>query len=444
LRSPDRGSARALFAKELRELFASRSALLVALAAGPLVAHAFSTALDSYAEASGVPGGAAALTQAMSPLDGFVSPVFGAYSVIATLLFPFVAIRSVSAEKESGGHLLMLQGPHRVTTLIGVKFLVLMIAWVAIWTPGLVALGFWSAAGGHLDATETVGVLAGHFVRGTIVASLGIACAALAESGASASVLALGATLGAWAVDFTAAVRGGIVESIARFTPDSMLRTFEHGDVQLSVIAVAALLASTFLLAAVIQLDPSRPRIVRGVLLGAVVVEIVAALFPAAGLRATWDLSEDQRNSFHPADVAALATITTPVHVTVYLGPEDPRRADLERSVLRKLRRTLPKVTVTYAAQSATGLFEGPGSKYGEVWYEVGDRREMNRSSVESIALAPVYQLAGRAEPERGEATYPGYPLRVRASLWQLLVLAVAWPLAVLGGWLAFRRTNDA
>lgn len=444
MRSPEGGGTRALFAKELRELVASRSALLVALAAGPLVAHAFATALDSYAEASGVPGGAAALTQAMSPLDGFVSPVFGAYSVIATLLFPFVAIRSVSAEKDSGGHLLVLQGPHRVATLVGVKFVVLMLAWVAIWTPGVLALAFWAFAGGHLNATETVGVLAGHFVRGTIVASLGMACAALAESGASASVLALGATLGAWAIDFTAAVRGGIVESIAKFTPDSMLRTFEHGDVQASVIAVAALVASSFLIAAIVELEPARPRVVRWVLLGAVLVEIVAAAFPAAGMRATWDLSEDQRNSFHPADVAALATITAPVHVTVHLGPEDPRRADLERSVLRKLRRALPRATVTYAAQGATGLFEGPGSKYGEVWYEVGDRREMNRSSVESIALATVYQLAGRPEPARTESAYPGYPLRVRAAVWQILVLAAGWPLLVLGGWLAFRRTNDA
>ena len=136
--------------------------------------------------------------------------------------------------------------------------------------------------------------------------------------------------------------------------------------------------------------------------------------------------------------------MTAPVHVTVYLGPEDPRRADLERSVLRKLRRALPTATITYAAQSATGLFEGPGSKYGEVWYEVGDRREMNRSSVEAIALATVYHLAGRVEPARGESSYPGYPLRVRASWWQLLTLAVVWPLVVLGGWLAFRRANDA
>ena len=117
---------------------------------------------------------------------------------------------------------------------------------------------------------------------------------------------------------------------------------------------------------------------------------------------------------------------------------------DLERSVLRKLRRALPTATITYAAQSATGLFEGPGSKYGEVWYEVGDRREMNRSSVEAIALATVYHLAGRVEPARGESSYPGYPLRVRASWWQLLTLAVVWPLVVLGGWLAFRRANDA
>jgi ABC-type transport system involved in multi-copper enzyme maturation permease subunit len=187
---------RTLLGKELRELASSRAALFVALAAGPLVAHGYSTAMDAFAEASGVPGGPAALTQQLSPLDGFVSPTLGAYALLATLLFPFVAIRSVSAEKESGAHILTLQGAPRVPAIVMSKFVALLLVWVVLWVPGTLALAFWSGAGGHLAGPETVGVLFGHFARGAFVAALGICCAAAAESGASAAVLALAVTLG--------------------------------------------------------------------------------------------------------------------------------------------------------------------------------------------------------------------------------------------------------
>jgi hypothetical protein len=444
LRSPEAGGIGALVAKEWRELASSRALLFVAMAAGPLVAQAYGTSLDAYTEASGVPGGAAALTQALSPLDGFVSPVFGAYAVIATLLYPFVAIRAVAAEKESGAHALALQGGHHPITLVLVKFFVLLSAWVALWIPGIVALGLWSAAGGHLGMVETVGVLSGHFARGAFVAALGIACAAATESGASAAVLALAVTLGGWAVDFSASVRGGWVEALARYTPDAALRTFEHGDVQLGVIALSLVLTSTLLLLAVVWLEPARPRAMRWAIVGAVVVELVALAVPAASLRPTWDLSEDRRNSLATEDVALLRTITEPVRVTAYLGAEDPRRTDLEQNVFRKLRRAVPDFRVDYAARTSTGLFEGPSSKYGEVWYDVAGSRELNRSSAETTVLATIYGLAGRAVPDRAPATYPGYPLRARATTLQLIVVGLLWPLAILAGWVALRRGKQS
>src|SRR4051812_10979735 len=93
-RSPDamrdRSSSplRALIALELRELARARPTLLLLLIAGPLVGHAFSTAVATYAEASGGAGGAAALAQGLSPLDGLVVPTLGAYALIATLVLP--------------------------------------------------------------------------------------------------------------------------------------------------------------------------------------------------------------------------------------------------------------------------------------------------------------------------------------------------------------------
>ena len=104
-------SLRRTLAKEFRELLASRAYWLLLLLIGPLVGQAFITAVESYAEASGRGGQPAALAQGLSPLDGILVPTFGAYDLAVTLLFPFVAIRLISAEKESGALKLMLQSP---------------------------------------------------------------------------------------------------------------------------------------------------------------------------------------------------------------------------------------------------------------------------------------------------------------------------------------------
>src|ERR1700722_9171318 len=100
---------RALLVQQLRELASSRAYWLLLIMIGPLVGHAFITAVDTYAEASGIGGGPSALAQGLSPLDGIFVPALGAYDLAVTLLFPFVAIRMISGERESGAWKLMLQ-----------------------------------------------------------------------------------------------------------------------------------------------------------------------------------------------------------------------------------------------------------------------------------------------------------------------------------------------
>src|SRR5215217_1150153 len=100
-----------LIEKELRELTASRSYWLLLLVIGALVGHAFMTSVNLYAEASGIGGGPSALAQGLSPLEGIVVPTLGVYDLAATLLFPFVVIRLVAADKETGALSLVLQSP---------------------------------------------------------------------------------------------------------------------------------------------------------------------------------------------------------------------------------------------------------------------------------------------------------------------------------------------
>ena len=429
-----------LAAKEWRELLASRATLVFALCVGPLVGHAFATAVSLYGEASGAGGGPAALSQGLSPLDGIVVPTFGAYAIAAMLLFPFVAIRAVAAEKESGALSLLVQSRASLGAMIAVKFVVLLAAWVLAWLPGAVALALWRANGGHLYAPEVATVLAGHALRGAIVIALAFAAAALTDGAASAAVLTLAATLGTWALDFISQVRGGLAMSLARFTPDSVIRVFEHGELRLDLALATAALTLVLLALTVAWLRPARSLSWRlgtsGVLIAAAALGCVSAV----RARPSWDLSEDRRSSFAVADEVTLGKIREPLHVTAHLAPDDPRLADLERGVLRKLRRTLPYVSIDYAARGATGLFEGSTEHYGEVWYRIGEKQAMTRSTTVPIVLETIYGLAGLTPPTASESNaYPGYPhvahIRLTGTLFYLF-----WPVAVLGAWLTYRR----
>ena len=441
MRSPDRAPVfGTLLGKELRELTASRSYWLLLLVIGLLVGHALITATQIYAEASGSGGGPAALSQGLSPLEGIVVPVLGAYDLAATLLFPFVVIRLFASEKQSGSLALSLQMPTSFNVVVAAKGAALVIAWIVAGAAGALALLLWTSIGGHLYAPETLTVVLGHLVRGLLTIGVGAAAAALSVSAASAAIVALTFTLGTWALDYVAAARGGAIESIAAYTPSAALRVFEHGELRVATVVIMLVLSVAGLAVAAVWLREGRSVRWRAMRLGAVVIVGVLACLAAARMRQSADVSEDRRNSFPRADETALRAIAQPLHVTVYLAAEDPRLTDLERGALAKLRRTMRAVTVTYAAQSRSGLFEKPSSNYGEVWYELGGKRAVSRSTTEPIILETIYELAGRRPPAPiEEPAYRGYPLTAQpsAAAW---VFFLVWPALVIVMWWWIRR----
>jgi ABC-type transport system involved in multi-copper enzyme maturation permease subunit len=429
-----------LLAKELRELAVSRSYWLLLLVIGALVGHAFITSVDLYAEASGIGGGAAALAQGLSPLEGIVVPTLGVYDLAATLLFPFVVIRLVAADKETGALALMLQAPVPFRSTIVAKGIALVIAWLAAGIAGIAALMLWRTMGGHLYAPETGTVLLGHILRGILTIGISAAAGALAASAASAAIIALTVTLGTWALDYIAAARGGAIASVAAYTPSAALRVFEHGELRVATVLVLLTLGTGGLAVASVWLQQGRPvsRRAAGVAAVMVISAILCVLF--TNIRTSRDVSEDRRNSFPRADEAALRAIDKPLRVVVYLAAEDPRLTDLERGVLAKLRRILPNVEVVYAATSRSGLFERPNQHYGEVYYELGGRRAMSRSTTEPIVLETIYELAGRQPPTAvADVSYPGYPLPARSAFAPWLFFVV-WPLGVIIVWWLITR----
>jgi ABC-type transport system involved in multi-copper enzyme maturation permease subunit len=424
-----------LAAKEFRELLASRAYWLLLVMIGPLVGQGFIAAVNLYAEVSGAGGGPAALPQGLSPLDGILSPTFGAYDLAVTLLFPFVAIRLVAAEKESGALKLMLQAPAGVGTALAAKALVILAGWLIAWTPGLLALALWKSYGGHLHGPETLNLLAGHVLRAVLSSGVAVAAASICSGAATAAIVTLGFTVGTWALEFIAAGRGGFLQKLASYTPTAALRGFELGQLRLSTVIVLLAVSVGGLALAGAWLPSGRGWRFR--LFGSVGVAAGVALVAWGGslVRATWDLSENQRNSFSRADQSALREIKEPLRITVYLAPEDPRLTDLERSIIGKLRAVLPRVDVEYAAQSVSGLFEAQEDHYGEVWYELGGRSVMSRSTTEPIVLETLYQLAEIQPPGTAEEqSYSGYPLAAKPQNAALIFYA-GWPLIICAGW---------
>jgi hypothetical protein len=439
---------RSLLGKEIRALAASQSFWLLLLVIGLLVGQAFMTSVNLYAEASGIGGGPAALSQGLNPLEGIVVPTFGAYDIAATLLLPFVAIRLIAGEKQSGELDLTLQAPTPFSIAMTAKWFALVLAWLVTGAAGALALGMWYRIGGHLAPLETLTVALGHVLRGMLAIGIGAAAGAVAASAASAAIVALTITIGTWALDYVAAARGGLIAEVAEYTPSAALRVFERGELRLSTILIVTTVAITGFAIATKWLS-------EGESVGKRVRRIVTAMVIAGGMcvgfsriHYSWDQSESRRNSFSATDDDFLRSIHQPLLVTVNLAAEDPRLEDLERGVLSKLERTMRDVRVDYVASGRSGLFARSGDHYGEVWYQldtgVNRRAAMTRSTTEPIVLETIYSLTDSTRPaSANDVAYSGYPLAQRAPMAPWLFF-VAWPVVVLALWWGIRRPARA
>src|SRR5262249_30303064 len=129
-------------------------------------------------------------------------------------------------------------------------------------------------------------------------------------------------------------------------------------------------------------------------------IAVIAALFAAATqIRRSFDVSEDRRNSFAPADQRALAELPEPLTITVHPAAEDPRYVDLRRNALSKLDRTLPHLTIRLATAGQSGVGSTSEESYGEIEYSYGGRSDKSRSTSPREIVPLIYALAERPIP---------------------------------------------
>jgi ABC-2 type transport system permease protein len=429
-----------LLDKEWRELVTSRAWWVMLAAMGPLVGVSFISAARTYAEASGLNGTSAGVGEAFSPLVGVWGPTFSACELAAAFLLPFVGIRLVAGDRQSGALKIELQHPMTAFARISAKAIVLLAGWLIALAAPIAALILWKSYGGSLYAPELVTVIAGHVLNAGVTIALAAATASLTEHPSTAAILTLSVTVGTWIINFIAAVQGGLWERAARYTPTAVVAAFQHGLVRLDIVIVSLALVAAGLSVAAIWMRLGvtvRRRVHESVAVGALTAAVMfACTFPTP----SWDTSENRMNSFPETDEAALAEIRAPLRIEAHLAPEDPRRSDLEREALSKLRRVLPRVQVLYVSATSIGLFEQTSAHYGEIWYDLGGRRAMSRLTTAEGVLETIYSLAGVTPPPESEAAiFRGHPLAVPPKGAATVFYGI-WPALVVAGGVLVRR----
>jgi len=425
-----------LFAKEVRELLVSRALWSMVLISAPLVGFSFIQAVRMYSQSSSNAFRLPQLLPNVNPLDGIIIPTFGAVYLMNTFLLPFVAIRAIGNEKQTGALKIALQLPIGMNRLVGLKLAALAVGWCIALAPTLSALAIWALLlGGHLSVPELLTVLLGHALYAFVIAGVAFLAAAITESSATAAIVALSFTLGSWILEFAGSTGSGFLRAVASFSLSPALRGLERGLLGSPTALTLLVLGLGFVALSVVWLPPGVSRRQKLVRSGAVFGVAAQALLLVIQLPIFADVSENQRNSFNPADMRELRQMTKELKVNVNLAANDSRLADLDRNILSKLPRAMPHVTITYAETSTTSLFGGTsGANYGLTTYTYGGKQGVTRATTAREVLPLIEALDGRVVTPDPTTAYPGYPLVTSAdaaSVWFYALL----PLLAVGGW---------
>lgn len=431
-----------LLLKELREVFYARAFWITLLILSVLTGFSLEQAISLFSAASGTAMQFRDLAQAMTPLDGIFVPTFGALYLVTTLLFPFIAVRLIANEKQTGAIQFLTQLPVGLPLTVLAKVLAVMIAWGILLLVPLLAVALWRSLGGHVYLPELLNLVLGYVLYALATADIAFFAAAVTDSAATAAIVTLALTIGAWVLDFLNNPANRWLSKFSFVSLTVALRNFERGLLDSRAFLFPLLVALALLLLTVIwlvpwQTPPRKTGFSLLALLGLAALLAVSQLFPIYR-----DFSEDQRNSFAPAEERLLHTLTKPLVVTVYMTPDDARFTDLDRKVLAKLRRAMPHVAERQGKVSLSGgMFGGSGDEnYGQVSYQYGGRTAWSRATTPREVLPLIFALAGVKPPtSNGEVNYPGYPLVAsgeRIGWWFYLVV----PILVMGGWWFSRR----
>src|SRR5262245_30017521 len=408
---------RTLVLHEVRNVVMGRAFWATMLALTFLVGYSFIQAVDLYSQASKSALEFPELARGMAPLEGIFVPTLGAFYLVSTLLLPLIAIRVIARDKETGALKLLLQMPFTPVWLVTIKVAAIAIAIVALFLPAISFLPIWLYLGGHVHTPELLNLLADHALYALDIVGIAFLAASLSDSLSTAAILALAVTLSFWVMDFAATASGGFLHRLSFYSLTAALHQFEQGLFSLSAV-LAMLLAALGLFALTATWLPTGSAVKEKLFISLVIVLFLSlAAFGLSRARLYIDVTENRRNSFNPADEAALRRMQSPLVIWIYLSPEDSRLKEMEANVLGKLRRTVPRLEVHYEDTTGRGLFSSaPDERYGLIIYEPNGKRAESRSNSPREILPLLYELSGTTVTPAKEPDYRGYPLVADAT----------------------------
>ncbi len=404
--------AQLVLLQEIRSLLIAPSLWIMLIIVSLLLGYSFFQALDLFSQASRTALSFPEMASGMNPLEGIFVPTFGAYYLSQTLLLPFVAIRLIGLDKQSGALKLLLQLPLSPFTLCGLKVTAMGFVWLLSLLPAVSALLVWQNLGGHIYLPEIFLLLTGHCLYSLTVITIAMFAATISDSLPTAAMFCLAVTLGSWVLDFAAAGQTGLLAVFGHFSLTAMLHEFESGLLASPLMVTFLAFSLLFFLLTVIWLHPGQRKIVKLKRSFSTLICISLAVYISVLMPRYKDLTENKRHSFNPADSRALQSLHDPLTITIHLNPQDSRLLDMEQDLFAKLRRNVPKLELNYIQNTADGLFNAAANDtYGLIIYEYNGQQSQSYSNSQQEILPIIYQLAQIEVHPDPVPTYHGHPL---------------------------------
>jgi len=418
--------ARLILFQEIRNLLVAPSLWVMFIIISLLVGYSFFQAVDLFNQASRTALSFPEMASGMNPLEGIFVPTFGAYYLSQTLMLPFVAIRLIGLDKQSGALKLLLQIPLSPFILCGLKVTAMGFVWLVGLIPAVSAIIVWKSFGGHIYLPEILLLVAGHGLYSLTVITIAMFAATVSDSLPTAAMLCLAVTLGSWVLDFAASGHNGLLATLGSFSLTAMLHQFESGLLETTLIVSFLSLAFLFFLLTIIWLHPGQ-QILKKIGNSFITLFCVSlAVYISLLMPKYKDVTENRRHSFNPADSRALQKLHQPLTIAVNLDPQDSRLLDLEQDMFAKLRRNVPKLKLKYIQSKESGLFNAAvNDNYGLIMYEYNGQQSQSYSNSQQEILPIIYQLAELEVHPDSVATYHGHPLVAVAgkSKWWFYIL---------------------
>jgi hypothetical protein len=430
---------RLVLIQEIRGLLFSPALWIMLIIVSLLVGFSFIQAVELFSQASKTALSYPEMASGMNPLQGIFVPTFGAYYLSQTLLLPFVAIRLIGRDKQSGALKLLLQLPLSSAALCGLKITAMGLIWLISLIPAASVLIIFQNLGGHIYPAEMGILFAGHGLYALTVIAIAMFAATSSDSLPTAAIGCLAVTLGSWVLDFAASSQAGLLGAMGNLSLTGMLRQFENGLFSTSNVGAFLSLALLFFLLTVIWLHSGQRFLVKAGKSFAAILGVCFLIFMAISAPKYADLTENRRHSFNPVDLRALQTLSKMLTITINLDPQDSRLRDLEQDTLAKLRRSVPQLNIIYSQTKSAGLFDTPkDDAYGLIEYDYNGHRDQSYSNSQNEILPIIYNLAGIKVIAEPVPTYGGHPLVADASgsrWWFYIVLPLLFLCCGVYGW---------